>query len=70
MRVINGNRQKAESELLHAIWMDPTQRYKTLLNKLYPGKPKLILIKKPAVEWVTTTQKFDNLSSPSDSLEI
>lgn len=52
MRVINGNRQKAESELLRAIWTDPTHRYKTLLNKLYPGKPKSILIKKPAVEWV------------------
>ncbi|MBF5040321.1 hypothetical protein INP77_12545 [Methylophilus sp. 13] len=70
MRLINGNRQNAESELLRALWADATPRYKALLNKLYPGNPELELIKKPAVESVTTPPKFDNLRSPSDSPEI
>lgn len=70
MRVINGNRPELEAELLHAIWTDPTSRYKTLLNKLYPRKPQLLLLKKPTDESVATPLDSDHLSTPSESLEI
>jgi hypothetical protein len=64
MRVINGNRQKAEVELLKAIWTDSTPRYKTLMRRLYPAKPSLILVKKSIGESVTTTSNSDNLKQP------
>lgn len=74
MRVINGNRQKAEFDLLHAIWTDPTSRYKILMKRLYPAKPSLFLIKKSAIESVTPSVNVhvnsDHLSNPSDYLEI
>lgn len=70
MRVINGNRQKAEAELLKAIWTDSTHRYKILMKRLYPAKPSLFLIKKSAVDSVASPVIIDNFSCPSDSLEI
>lgn len=70
MRLINGNRQKAEAELLKALWADSTHRYKILLKRLYPAKPSLFLIKKSIGESTRTPVNIDNLRSPSDSLEI
>lgn len=70
IKLISGSRPKAEAELLHAIWTDSTHRYKILLKRLYPAKPSLFLIKKSIGESATTPLNIDNLSSPSDSLEI
>lgn len=59
MKIIKGNRQKAEADLLHAIWTDPTPRYKILLSKLYPRKPQFELIKRASIESVTTLEIDD-----------